>query len=70
MRPTLNEQASRASNFSISDTKLSTWLGLDVDWVYVNCWAARGLDVQRGEIVIFTSPKGKFVAEEAVVFIP
>ena len=33
-------------------------MGLDVDWVFVNCWAARGFDVQRGEIVIFISPKG------------
>ena len=63
MRPTLNDPANRASIFSISENNLlGSWLGLDVDWVFVNCWAARGLDVQRGEIVIFTSPKGKFVA--------
>ena len=61
MRPTLNHPVNRSSIFSISENKLGTWLGLDVDWVFVNCWAARGLDVQRGEIVIFTSPKGKVV---------
>ena len=60
MRPTFNDPANdrASSRLSISRSSLGSWLGLDVDWVFVNCWAARGFDVRRGEIVIFTSPKG------------
>ena len=68
MRPTFNDPANdnRASRLSISKSSLGSWLGLDVDWVFVNCWAARGFDVRRGEIVIFTSPKGTLQGDSGV----
>lgn len=64
MTPTLNHPAAPSYTKELyarvvpkSYTTLRYWLALDVDWVFVNCWAARGLDVERGEVVIFTSPK-------------
>ncbi len=33
---------------------------LDLDWVFVNCWAARDFEFHRGEIVVLISPKDPY----------
>ena len=35
-----------------------SWLYLNVDWVFVNLWVARTFKFERGEVVVFVSPKG------------
>lgn len=34
-----------------------SWLYLNVDWVFVNLLAARSFEFERGEVVVFVSPK-------------
>ena len=55
MRPTLRGTPGSHSNYNGG---LGGVFRLDVDWVFVNCWAARNYDLKRGEIVVFISPKG------------
>jgi signal peptidase I len=50
MRPALNDCTTLHPNLS--------WLRLNVDWVFVNCWAARRYQFDRGDIVVLISPKG------------
>ena len=59
MSPTLNDPlANFTSSSIIAESKFGKWFRLNVDWVFVNCWASKSFDVNRGDIVIFTSPKG------------
>ncbi len=57
MRPALNESP-QSRQSSSADSSVLSWLQLKVNWVFVNCWKARGYEFQRGEIVVFVSPKG------------
>jgi hypothetical protein len=58
MRPTLNDpNDSLYSRF----TSLKC-IRLNVDWVFINCWAVRNYELSRGEVVVFVSPKGLFLS--------
>jgi len=35
----------------------SSFIRLDLDWVWVSCWRARDFSFDRGDIVVFVSPK-------------
>jgi len=45
MQPTLNPLATAGSNW------------LEMDWVWVNCWRARKYALNRGDLVVYNSPK-------------
>lgn len=49
MKPVLNDNSYFPS---------LSWLRLNVDWVFVNCWAAKHEKLVRGEVVVMISPKG------------
>ncbi len=57
MRPALNE--AHAARATTDDSSALSWLQLKVNWVFVNCWKARRQEFDRGEIVVFVSPKGQ-----------
>ena len=57
MRPALND-ALNTKRQDPADSSALSWLQLKVNWVFVNCWQARGYEFHRGEIVVFVSPKG------------
>jgi len=56
MRPTLNDGVATAS----SDVSLLAWLRMGVNWVFVNCWEGRRGRVERGDVVVFVSPKDPY----------
>jgi len=60
MQPVFNSDPDSNSyrlNFS---SWRNSWLRLDLDWVFVNCWAARNFKFSRGDIVVFVSPKDPY----------
>jgi len=62
MQPVFNFNTSEARSDNMFN--FSSWRGsyfrLDLDWVFVNCWAARQYSFTRGDIVVFVSPKDPF----------
>lgn len=56
-----NQNESESSSYRLN---FSSWrnssLRLDLDWVFVNCWAARKFKFSRGDIVVFVSPKDPY----------
>jgi len=57
MQPVFNFNQDFKQDSSLFSTWGSSSLGLDLDWVFVNCWAARNFRFLRGDIVVFVSPK-------------
>jgi len=53
-------------NFTQADSRQSfkswqnSFLRLDLDWVFVNCWEARNFSFSPGDIVVFVSPKNPY----------
>ena len=58
MRPTLND------NKGIEQFKSPQLLGLDSDWVFINCWKAKKYKFERGDILVYVSPTGKLAGKK------
>lgn len=67
MRPALNDALTSAA---VQDSSALSWLQLKVNWVFVNCWKARQHQFQRGDIVVFVSPKGKSIISQRLLYRP
>jgi len=51
MQPTLNP----TSKWCGSSSWIERWFFCD--WVWLNCWRARNLDITRGDLIVYISPK-------------
>jgi len=60
MQPVFNSDPD-STNYRLNFSSWrNSWLRLDLDWVFVNCWAARNFKFSRGDIVVFVSPKDPY----------
>jgi inner membrane protease subunit 2 len=61
MQPMFNfsQETSNSHRYNFSSWRNSAFR-LDLDWVFVNCWAARNFEFKRGDIVVFVSPKDPY----------
>lgn len=57
MQPEFNELHVKNRLYKYSSNSL---LRLDLDAVWVSCWNARNFEFQRGDIVVFVSPKDPY----------
>jgi len=51
MQPEFNSNSRKDASWR------SRFLRMDLDWVWVSCWKARTFSFDRGDIVVFVSPK-------------
>jgi len=57
MQPEFNELQVKSKLYNYSSNSV---LRLDLDAVWVSCWNARNFEFQRGDIVVFVSPKDPY----------
>jgi signal peptidase I len=60
MKPTLNDGVPPMPQ----EASLLAWLRQGVNWVFVNCWQGHRGHYERGDIVVFVSPKGKLTSSD------
>jgi len=60
MQPVFNFTQADSSYRQSFKSWQNSFLRLDLDWVFVNCWAARNFTFSPGDIVVFVSPKNPY----------
>ncbi|XP_023319568.1 mitochondrial inner membrane protease subunit 2 isoform X2 [Eurytemora carolleeae] len=57
MQPEFNAPAENKERENAISSWKNIFFRLDLDWIWVSCWRARNFGFDRGDIVVYVSPK-------------